>query len=237
MADNDNDSPQDLSKVKRIQDIVSNRVADTEVSNFDDRPVHRDVRRTSTDESDYSVSSDYLDSVREFVPGLEEREGAMGGYIALADLSQRKSFQKGTQEVFNPSALGLKRTTSENSLYEHILNNRLELKSVVGAGYNCEDAIRIEVSNLSDGDLFVVIEPGTVFERGFDDRIQNLVTRDRYESKIGKGTHQISLYGLCMDSNAAAPGGENMSLTPWICQIHTDSQDSFWSFTDPSEGE
>ena len=200
------------------------------------RPTHVPVPDEAAP-SDEHADDQYVRRVRELVPGVEEREGELGGYVSLADLNLRRCQQTGQRAVHNPAALGLAHTEDESSMYELVRKRRLRLDRVEGHGYNASDSLRIRLFN-PGGRVLVRIERGTVFERSLSDAIQNLSVKDDVALWLNPGVHELRAFGLCMDQSAAPPNGEAMLLTPWVLKRRVDGQDDLWQFTDrPSPDE
>ena len=200
-----------------------------------DRPAHIPIDRQN-DRPGSDVQRHYVRRVRELVPGVEEREGLLGGYVSLADLCQRRSEQTGEWAVYNPAALGMGHTVDGSCLYELVRKGRVRLESIQGHGFDKADSLRIRVFNPGSR-VLVRIERGTVFERRIADDIQNLSVRDEVVVWLNPGTHELTAFGLCMDQNASPPGGQPMLLTPWVLRRRVDSQEDLWEFTDRPERE
>ena len=219
----------------RMGDIESALAKAKTLSPKANRPAHIPIERQN-DGHGPDVQRHYVQRVRELIPGVEEREGLLGGYVSLADLCQRRSEQTGEWAVYNPAALGVSHTVDASSLYELVRKERVRLESIEGHGYNEADSLRIRVFNPGSR-VLVRIERGTVFERRIADDIQNLSVRDEVVVWLNPGTHELTAFGLCLDQNASPPGGQPMLLTPWVLRRRVDSQEDLWEFTDRPERE
>ena len=177
----------------------------------------------------------FLQRVRRLIPGIEERAGALGGYVCLADMSYRKSEQTEQWAIYNPAALGLAFTADVSSLYLLVQRERIRLERIEGHGFNAPDSVRIRVSNPGQP-ILVRIERGTVFERCSADHIQNLCVKDEVVTRLQSGMHEIEAFGMCMDQNVPSPDGESMLLTPWILRSRIEDQDDLWTFTGGRHG-
>ena len=216
---------------RTIGEIKSDEIPEGLMHPSDDGRTHIPFSLIDGDTNDLSIDQQYLQRARVSLSDIEERDGVLGGYVTLADLSRRKGEHTGVTAIFSPTALGLRFVVDRSSLYELVRTHRLELEQLEGHGYNRKDSIRIRVSN-RDARILVRVHRGTVFERQSADKIQSLVAKDEVESWVDSGTHEFTVFGMCMDQEAPGPSGQPMSLTPWACRQRIETQGELWSFTD-----
>ena len=223
-----------IDHAEKLCDIVSDIAQKRTMSPKDDRPAHI-LFSMDRDVDGSEAKHQFLQRARRLIPGIDEH-GGLGGYVCLADMSHCKSEQTDVWAVYNPAALGLAFTVNKASLYEHVLFGRVRLERVEGHGYDAPDSLRVCVSNPGSR-ILVRIERGTVFERRSTDDIQNLLVRDEVVVELDSGTHELAVFGMCMDQNASPPSGQSMSLTPWILRPKMDNQQALWRFMVQEEGE
>lgn len=218
-----------------LRDIPSGIPKNDRMSPRHDRPEH--IPFSLDDDADESKARrQFLQRVRRLIPDIEERAGALGGYVCLADMSYRKSEQTEQWAIYNPAALGLAFTADVSSLYLLVQRERVRLERIEGHGFNAPDSVRIRVSN-PGRPILVRIERGTVFERCSADHIQNLCVKDEVVTRLQSGMHEIEAFGMCMDQNVPCPDGESMLLTPWILRPRIVDQDDLWTFTGGRHGD
>lgn len=172
----------------------------------------------------------YVDHARRYIPGLDEREDTLGGYVSIADLSRRRSEQTGKWAVYNGPALGILHTSDQSSLYELVRRDRIQIQGIHGHGYDEADSVRINIFNPGSR-ILVRVERGTIFERRLTDAIQNLSVKDEVTAWVNTGEYELKAFGLCMDQSASAPSGQPMLLTPWVLRRNINGQDDLWAFT------
>ena len=229
-AFNASNSQQQIGHAEELSNIDSDIAQEDRMSPKDDRPTHIPFSMDD-DASESEAKQQFLQRVRQLIPGIEEREGVLGGYVCLADMGHHKSEQTNNWAVYNPAALGLVFTVDKSSLYELVQCGRIQLERAEGHGYNAPDSVRIHVFNPGPR-VRVRIERGTVFERRSDRDIQNLLVKDEVLKWLPSGVCELKAFGLCMDRNAPPPNGESMSLTPWVLRPRMNTQEDLWTFTD-----
>ena len=127
-----------------------------------------------------------------------------------------------------------------DSLYHAANQGQVEIRSIVGNGYNSANAIQMQVHNPGQQPVRVVVPQGTMVEQQTWTGKQNLVVKEDVWIEIQPGqTGNFPLPAFCANASAGSPNNDPMNLTPFVFHDMGESfrdQDSMWRTTDSRRG-
>ena len=163
-------------------------------------------------------------------------------------IAQRKAYihnDEGQLVVYVPEdpgtsdparALNMSFESRTDSLFHAANTGRVEIKSIVGDGYDACDAVRMDVHNPGPTAVRMVVPRGTMVEQQTWTGKQNLVVKEDVWIEIEPGqTGNFPLPAFCANSSGGSPSGEPMNLTPFVFNDMGESfrdQNSMWRTTD-----
>ncbi|MCH1540943.1 MAG: hypothetical protein L7S56_05880 [Candidatus Poseidonia sp.] len=183
----------------------------------------------------------FYNETRRVYPNLVVNDQrSLGGAQLLAQFSHLRSQRDNTSAIYSPAALNMAFESRTDSLYHAASQGRIEIQSIVGDGYNRNDAINMRVHNPTSEAVRLLVPQGTMVEQQTWNGNQNLVVKEDVWIDIQPGqTGSFPLPAFCANASAGSPNNDLMNLTPFIFNDMGQSfrdQDSMWRTTDSRRG-
>ena len=210
------------------------------VENHDGTPIdpHTSRReRTVIREVSGDRTALFVAQTRRVYPNLVVDDNRnIGGAQLLAQFSHLRSQRDNTTAIYSPAALNMTFESRTDSLYHAANQGQVEIRSIIGNGYNRANAIQMQVHNPGSHPVRVVVPQGTMIEQQTWTGKQNLVVKEDIWIDIQPGqTGTFPLPAFCANASAGSPNNDPMNLTPFVFHDMGESfrdQDSMWRTTD-----
>ena len=123
-----------------------------------------------------------------------------------------------------------------DSVYHAARTGQIQIDSITGNGFDCANAVQMELTNSSSSPVRIVVPRGTMFEQQNWNGNQNLVVKEDVWIDIQPGqSGTFPLPAFCANSSGGSPSGDPLNLTPFVFHDMGESfrdQQSMWRTTD-----
>ena len=179
----------------------------------------------------------FVEQARRVYPGLDvEDVRNLGGTQLLAQFSHLRSERDNTTAIYSPAALNMSFESRVDSVYHAARTGQIQIDSITGNGFDCANAVQMELTNSSSSPVRIVVPRGTMFEQQNWNGNQNLVVKEDVWIDIQPGqSGTFPLPAFCANSSGGSPSGDPLNLTPFVFHDMGESfrdQQSMWRTTD-----
>ena len=179
----------------------------------------------------------FFEQARRVYPGLDvEDVRNLGGTQLLAQFSHLRSERDNTTAIYSPAALNMSFESRVDSVYHAARTGQIQIDSITGNGFDCANAVQMELTNSSSSPVRIVVPRGTMFEQQNWNGNQNLVVKEDVWIDIQPGqSGTFPLPAFCANSSGGSPSGDPLNLTPFVFHDMGESfrdQQSMWRTTD-----